>query len=31
MRDEIELAIRTQLLATPIVAPASEETVEADD
>lgn len=31
VRDEIELAIRTQLLATPIVAPASEETVEADD
>ena len=31
VRDEIELAIRTQLLATPIVTPASEETVEADD
>jgi recombination protein RecA len=31
IRDEIELAIRTQLLATPVVVPASEETVEADD
>ena len=31
VRDEIELAIRTQLLAVPIVVPASEETVEADD
>jgi len=31
VRDEIEAAIRQQLLAAPVVSPASEEVVEADD